>query len=168
MNDPVRRIVERFELIPHPEGGYFKEVYRSDLTITHPGVPGPHDATRRAGTLIYFLLQDREFSAWHRVRWTDEVWHIYAGGPLELHVIDADGRYERRLLTTELLEGEPTSVIPAGCWQAARLVHGTGWALGGCSVAPGFDFADFEMPAGAELKRRFPSHEGIIDELTRS
>lgn len=168
MNDTVRRIVERFGLVPHPEGGYFKEVYRSGLSVTHPGIPEPHDAARSAGTLIYFLLQDREFSAWHRVRWTDEIWHIYAGGPLELHLIDSAGRYERRTLTTDLLESEPTTVVPAGCWQAARLVSGAGWALGGCTVSPGFEFADFQMPSAEELKRQFPAHGTIIDELTRT
>ncbi len=168
MNDPVKRIVERFGLVPHPEGGYFKEIYRSELTVTHPGVPDSGRKTRPAGTLIYFLLQGSEFSAWHRVRWTDELWQIYAGEPLELHMIGADGGYERRILTTDLLEGEPTAVVPAGCWQAARLSRGTGWALGGCAVSPGFDFADFEMPGADELKRRFPRHEAIIDELTRT
>lgn len=168
MNDQVKRIVERFGLVPHPEGGYFKEVYRSAQRIEHPGVPAPHDAARPAGTLIYFLLQGREFSAWHRVRWSDEIWHLYAGGPLELHTIDADGRYARRVLTTDLAAGEPAAVVPGGSWQAARLTEGSGWALGGCTVSPGFDFADFEMPGAAELKRAFPAHADVIDELTRS
>lgn len=167
MEDPVKRIVERFELVPHPEGGYFKEVYRSPVTVTHPNVPDG-DPARPAGTLIYFLLRDAEFSAWHRVRWTDEIWHLYAGGPLELHVIDAEGRYEQRRLTSDVLEGDPVTVIPAGAWQAARLEAGSGWALGGCTVAPGFDFADFEMPGAAELKALFPDHAAIIDTLTRT
>lgn len=167
-NDPVKRIVERFGLVPHPEGGYFREVYRSGLAVAHPGVPEGHDRTRPAGTLIYFLLQGREFSAWHRVRWTDEVWHLYAGGPLELHVIDPSGQHERRALTTDVSAGEPTSIVPAGAWQAARLGNGASWALGGCTVSPGFDFADFEMPRAAELERLFPGLSSIIGELTRT
>lgn len=168
MNDEVQRIVEKFGLEPHPEGGYFKEVWRSPLGVEHPGVPASHDNRRPAGTLIYFLLQGSEFSAWHRVRWSDEIWHHYAGDPLELHVIDATGRYSRRLLTSDLTIGEPTTVIPAGCWQAARLTPTARWALGGCTVAPGFDFADFEMPGAAELKQRFPEHAAILDALTRT
>src|SRR5690606_21719735 len=122
----------RLELVPHPEGGYFREVYRSAAMVEHPGVPPERTARRRAGTLIYFLLADAEFSAFHRVRWTDELWHAYAGGALELHLIHADGRYERRLLTGDLERGEPTTVVPAGCWQAARVEGGRGYALGGC------------------------------------
>lgn len=167
VNDPVQRIVERFALVPHPEGGYFKEVYRAALTVAHPGIPAALDGARPTGTLIYFLLERGDFSAWHRVRWTDEIWHLYAGGPLELNVIDATGAHSRRLLTTDLLVGEPTALVPAGCWQAARLGPGVDWAFGGCTVAPGFEFADFEMPRAAELKRQHPKLEAIIDELTR-
>jgi len=167
MDDAVKRIVERFALVPHPEGGYFREVYRSTLELRHTGIPPGHDTGRAAGTLIYFLLSGRDFSAFHRVRWSDEIWHLYAGGPLELCLIDADGGLERRLLTTDLMQGEPTTMIPAGTWQSARLAAGTTWALGGCSVAPGFDYDDFEMPSADELLASYPEHEATIRELTR-
>jgi len=167
MDDPVKRIVERFALEPHPEGGYFREVYRSGIEIRHPAIPPGHEAARRTGTLIYFLLSGQDFSAFHRVRWSDEIWHLYAGGPLELHVIDDRGDYERRLVTTDLEQGEPTTVIPGGHWQAARLASGAGWAFGGCTVAPGFEFADFEMPPRAALAADFPAHAEIIRALTR-
>jgi uncharacterized protein len=168
MDETARRIVDRFALIPHPEGGHFREVYRSALPCRHPGVPDGVDNARCAGTLIYFLLTGTEFSAFHRVRWSDEIWHLYAGGPLELHQIDADGRYAQTLLTTALDRGEPTHLVPAGTWQAARLAPGTPWAFGGCTVAPGFEFADFEMPPRADLATAFPHHSAVIDELTRS
>lgn len=167
MDDAVRRIVERFELVPHPEGGYFREVYRSTLELTHPGIPGGADAGRAAGTLIYFLLSGSDFSAFHRVRFSDEIWHLYAGGPLELFVIDARGRLEQRLLTGDLSQGEPTTMIPAGHWQSARLAPGACWALGGCTVSPGFQYEDFEMPPAAELLARYPEHEATIRALTR-
>jgi len=163
----VRKIVERFELRPHPEGGYFREVFRSDVTLEHPGVDAGRGARRSGSTLIYFLLADGDFSAFHRVRWSDEVWHLYAGGPLELHTIDAARRYEKHMLTNDLASGEPACVVRAGCWQAARLAPGSSWAFTGCTVAPGFDFADFEMPPGDELAAAFPAHERIIRELTR-
>ena len=133
MDDAVKRIVERFELVPHPEGGFFREVYRSTMMLDHPGVPRGFAPERSAGTLIYFLLSGSDFSAFHRVRWSDEIWHLYAGGPLEIFVIDSDGHLERRLLTTDLMRGEPTTLIPAGAWQSARLADGAGWALGGAS-----------------------------------
>jgi uncharacterized protein len=167
MDDAVRRIVERFELVPHPEGGYFREVYRSATKLEHPGIPPGTPAARTAGTLIYFLLSGNDFSAFHRVRFSDEIWHLYAGGPLELHLIDRDGRLERRVLTTDVLRGEPTCTVPAGTWQSARLVDGASYALGGCSVAPGFDFDDFEMPPAADLLEWFPRHAAIIRALTR-
>jgi hypothetical protein len=167
MDDAVKRIVERFRLEPHPEGGYFREVYRSSMNIEHPGMPAGNRAPRSAGTLIYFLLSGQDFSAFHRVRFSDEVWHLYAGGPLEIFAIDKGGKLERRELTTDLSRGEPTTMIPAGTWQSARLVPGTAWALGGCTVAPGFDYDDFEMPPGDSLVSRFPEHEATIRMLTR-
>jgi predicted cupin superfamily sugar epimerase len=167
VQETVRKIVERFELMPHPEGGYFREIFRSQLTFEHPSVERERGALRCGGTLIYFLLADRDFSAFHRVRSSDEIWHLYAGGPLELHTIDAARRYERRVLTTDLEHGEPAAVVPAGCWQAARLAPGSDWAFSGCTVAPGFEFADFEMPPASQLIAAYPAHERIIRELTR-
>ena len=167
MDDAVRRIVERFELVPHPEGGYFREVYRSATKLHHPGIPPGSPAERTAGTLIYFLLSGQDFSAFHRVRFSDEIWHLYAGGPLELQLIDAAGQLKRRRLTSDFLEGEPTTMVPAGTWQSARLADGATYALGGCSVAPGFDYEDFEMPSAAELVERFPRHAATIQRLTR-
>lgn len=167
MDDAVRRIVERFELVPHPEGGYYREVYRSTLTLDHPGVPPGFKRERAAATLIYFLLSGTDFSAFHRVRFSDEVWHLYAGGPLEIFVIDDGGHLDRRVLTTDVTRGEPISMIRAGSWQSARLADGADWALGGCSVAPGFDYQDFEMPPASELLERYPDHESTIRQLTR-
>jgi uncharacterized protein len=167
MQDTVRDIVDRFELIPHPEGGYFREVYRSGLAFNHPAIDPARGARRCGSTLIYFLLANDDFSAFHRLHWTDEIWHLYAGGPLELHTIDTSQRYAKQLLTGDLTRGEPASVVPAGCWQAARLAPGSAWAFCGCTVAPGFEFADFEMPRAAELAAAFPAHERIIRELTK-
>jgi uncharacterized protein len=167
MQEAVRKIVERFELVPHPEGGYFREVFRSDLAFDHPGLDPKRGTRRRASTLIYFLLAERDFSAFHRVLASDEVWHLYGGGPLELHVIDSSRRYTKRVLSGDLASGEPACVVPAGCWQAARPAPGTAWAFTGCTVAPGFDFADFEMPPREQLAASFPEHAPIIRELTR-
>ncbi|HLF10418.1 MAG TPA: cupin domain-containing protein [Gammaproteobacteria bacterium] len=167
MLEAVKRIVERFELEPHPEGGFYREVYRSSVLIDHPGINGTRAAKRCGGTFIYFLLAEQQFSAFHRLRWTDEIWHLYAGGPLELHTIDEADRYAKHVLTNDLERGEPTSVVAAGCWQAARLAPGGAWAFCGCTVAPGFEFADFQMPPARDLVDAHPAHEGIIRELTR-
>lgn len=167
MDETAKRIVERFGLIPHPEGGHFREVYRASLRAAHPGIPAGIGNDRCAGTLIYFLLAGAEFSAFHRVRWSDEIWHLYAGGPLELHTIGSRDDYTKRLLTADFSTGEPTAAVPAGALQAARLAPGAAWAFGGCTVAPGFDFADFDMPERAELVAAHPRRAAIIRELTR-
>ena len=168
MDPAARRIVERFNLEPHPEGGYFREVYRSTLRVPHPGIPAGHEVERRTGTLIYFLLEGESFSAFHRVRWSDELWHLYSGGPIELNVIDPAGTHSRHVLSSDFGAGEPTAVIPAGHWQAAALGGDTTWAFGGCTVSPGFEFADFEMPPAETLIAEFPQHEGLIRTFTRT
>jgi hypothetical protein len=166
MQDAVLRLIERFRLEPHPEGGYFREVHRSSITLEHPDVDSG-DATRSGGTLIYFLLAAEQFSAFHRVRSSDEIWHLYAGGPLEVHTIDGSDSYAEHVLTTDITRGEPIAIVPAGSWQAARLAPGAAWAFTGCTVAPGFDFADFEMPPARTLIDAHPAHEAIIRALTR-
>lgn len=125
-------------LHPHPEGGFFRETFRD---------PGPPEG-RGASTAIYYLLRDGEVSAWHRVHDAAEVWHHYAGAPIDL-TLSLDGRSVEALrLGSDLAAGErPQAVVPAGAWQTARAVGG--WTLVGCTVAPGFEFAAFEMaPAG--------------------
>lgn len=167
MQDTIEDIARRFDLRPHPEGGFYRETWRASLGVHHPRVSTGHDARRCAGTAIYFLLPAGDFSAFHRVVCSDEMWHLYAGDALELHMIHLDGRHEMRLLTTDLQRGEPTSLVQAGCWQAARLAAGGNYAFGGCTVAPGFEFADFEMPEARRLIAQFPQHAELIDALTR-
>ena len=164
MRAGARAVVEALGLVPHPEGGHYAETFRSMLGVTS----SVHPDERRASTAIYFLLATGEFSAFHRVR-SDEVWHHYAGDVLELHSIDARGAHERRLLGVDLVWGErPQIVIPAGVWQAARPLPGSaGYVLVGCTVAPGFEFADFEMPERAALQREFPEHRALIQSLSR-
>jgi predicted cupin superfamily sugar epimerase len=155
-------LVRELGLLPHPEGGFFRETFRAEalpFALSGRGV-------RSASTAIYFLLSGAEFSAFHRVR-SDEVWHHYAGDALELHSLDPARGHERVVLGSRIAEGErPQHVILAGQYQAARLTS-PGYALCGCTVAPGFDFADFEMPPRAELTRLFPNEQTLIAALTR-
>jgi uncharacterized protein len=134
----AEEVVELLGLQPHPEGGFYQETFRA---------PAP-DGARAASTAIYYLLRAGDVSAWHRVVDADEVWHHYAGAPLEL-ILSPDGRERTSLrLGSDLSAGErPQAVVPAGVWQAARPLGG--WVLVGCTVAPGFGFSSFEMaPAG--------------------
>jgi predicted cupin superfamily sugar epimerase len=156
-------VIRLLDLKPHPEGGHFSEVFRAAQPVTSAA----HDGPRSASTAIYFLLRSGEFSALHRVR-SDEVWHHYAGDPLELHAFDQDGH---RLceLGRDLARGQrPFAVIPANVWQAARVagaVHG--FALCGCTVAPGFDFADFELPSRAQMLEHLALYPELVMALTR-
>ncbi len=154
-------VITALGLAPHPEGGFFREMFRAQT-----GVDAPFGARRAASTAIYFLLRAGDFSAFHAVR-SDEVWHHYLGASLELHTIDPSGRHERVELGPELLHGErPQWVVPAGTLQAARII-GEGFGLYGCTVAPGFDFADFSMPPRAELVTDFPALADVIESFTR-
>lgn len=154
-------LIRELGLAPHPEGGFFRETYRAaSLPFALPD-----RGARSASTAIYFLLAGADFSAFHRVR-SDEVWHHYAGAPLELHTLEASGP-KVVVLGSNVERGErPQHVVPAGVLQAAR-VHGAGYSLMGCTVAPGFDFADFEMPSRSALLELYPAATGIIRALTR-
>ena len=139
-------------LQPHPEGGFFREVFRSASAVW----PKDERPPRAALTAIYYLLPEGQISRWHRVR-SDEAWHLYEGGPLEILVADADlTSVERRRLGSAGVDTGPLTVVSAGSWQAARPLGS--YALAGCTVAPGFDYADFRLlrddPAAVEALAR--------------
>ena len=160
--------IEKLNLTPHPEGGYFRQTYRSNLIIKKEDLPPNFTGPRSASTAIYFLLDGENFSAFHRIR-SDELWHFYAGDSLEIHVIDPDGTYSRLLLGNNPDAGQSfQAVVKAGCWFASRVQNPKSFALVGCTVAPGFDFEDFELAKRAELIRLFPQHKSLIEILTRS
>lgn len=151
-------IIVALGLVPHPEGGHYREVHRSTLSLGKlPGYPGE----RVASTAIYFLLRAGEFSAFHRVR-SEEVWIHLDGAPLELSIITNEA--EVITLSGKSI-GPYLCVVPPGGLQAAQ---STGeWSLAICIVAPGFDFADFEMPAREELLAAHPGHADLIHRFTR-
>ena len=159
--------IERLALVPHPEGGYFRETYRAAESIPKDGLPARFDAPRALSTAIYFLLTADEFAALHRLR-SDEVWHFYVGSPLELVTIDPEGRLAVVTLGADPERGEILqAVVPAGLWLGAALAGGGSFALVGCTVAPGFDFNDFELGKRAALLRRYPQHRVLVERLTR-
>lgn len=161
--------IEHLDLRPHPEGGYFRETYRAVETIAGPALPDRFDGSRAFATAVYFLLTSDAFSAFHRIR-SDEIWHFYAGDAVTIAVVDAAGTGR---LTTESLGRDPARgespqvVVPAGAWFGAEVVSGGRFALVGCTVAPGFDFADFELGDRARLLEAYPQHRGVIERLTR-
>ena len=158
--------VAALSLLPHPEGGYFKETYRSTDTIPKGVFSDRFAGPRNVSTGIYYLLEKGHFSAFHRIR-SDEMWHFYAGGALDLHMLDAQGHHMVRI-GRDVTQGEKLQfVVPAGTWFAATPAHGSAFSLLGCTVSPGFDFADFEMAGARELRQQYPRHADIVDLFTR-
>lgn len=159
--------IDRLSLSPHPEGGYYRVTYQSTLTIVQDALPSVFHGNRSASTAIYFLLAEKDFSAFHRIA-SDELWHFYAGSALIVYVIDPQGNYSELHLGDGFEAGEVfQAVVKAGCWFASRLKNPAGFALVGCTVAPGFAFADFEMAKRSELVGIYPEHRTLIGELTR-
>jgi uncharacterized protein len=159
----ARYWIEKLQLEAHPEGGYFRQTYRSDVMIAREALPAGFAGARAASTAIYFLLEGKNFSAFHRLR-SDEVWHFYAGDPLVVHVISPEGSYSSILLGCELEAGQVLqAVVLAGCWFASHVADWSSFAVVGCTVAPGFDFEDFEMGKREELVAKYPQHRVLIE-----
>ncbi len=159
--------VEKYQMQPHPEGGYFVETYRAAEQIPNAALPDRFDGSRAFSTAIYFLLEGHHFSALHRIQ-ADEVWHFYAGDSLEVFVIQpSSGALEVIRLGPDPEAGEMfQAVVPAGAWFGSRPVAGAAYSLVGCTVAPGFDFADFELAERAVLLAAFPQHRVVVERLT--
>lgn len=158
-------VIDQLKLVRHPEGGWYRETYRASLCLAPPALPLHFSGERAASTAIYFLLERGEVSALHRIK-SDELWHFHAGSTLTLHCIDPAGDYRCRRLGSDLAAGETfQAVVPAGCWFGAEVTGSGPYALVGCTVAPGFDFADFELGEPLALCRQFPQHARLIDRL---
>jgi predicted cupin superfamily sugar epimerase len=159
--------IDRLGLISHPEGGFYKETYRSEGVIPKEALPDIFNGNRCYATAIYFLLRTGEFSAFHRIA-SDETWHFYAGQALVVAEITLDGRLHKTELGAELGTGQLLQyTVKAGNWFGSYTTAANSFSLVGCTVAPGFDFEDFEMPSRGELLKLFPQHEEVIVALTR-
>jgi predicted cupin superfamily sugar epimerase len=160
----AQSIIERLGLEPHPERGYYRETYRASCSVRSTQHGGP----RAASTAIYFLVTAREpVTFLHRLV-SDEVFHLYDGGPLEILRLFPDGGWDVAALGMNLDAGErPQVVIPAGTWFGTALRAGAPHCLVGCTVAPGFDFADFELAGGPELEARYPDAADRIRRMSR-
>lgn len=164
MEIPLQDLVDQLDLLPHPEGGYYKESYRSKLAHLPPSELNIAEP-RNISTAIYFLLTKGNFSAFHRIK-QDELWHHYLGDAIAVHTISPEGKYAKLLLGKNFTIGEfPQHLVKGGTWFASESLGE--YSLAGCTVAPGFDFADFEMPDQADLLKLFPKHEDVIRRLTR-
>jgi hypothetical protein len=162
--DRARELIERLGLIPHPERGFYVETYRAPLALAAL----PHGGPRAASTAIYFLVTREQPTTYlHRLK-SDELFHLYEGGPMDVLLLAAEGAGEVWRLGLDVAAGErPQLVIPAGTWFAVELTPAASHCLFGCTVAPGFDFADFELAEGPELATRYPDHAARIARMSR-
>jgi len=153
---PSEILIKKLGLKKHPEGGFFKETYRSSEAISQQALPSRYKGARCFSTAIYFLLPQDSISRLHRIA-SDEVWHFYLGGPLELLQISPDGRMEKVILGQDISAGQRLQhVVPAGCWFGARPAIDSAYSFVGCTVAPGFDYSDFELANPEDLSRKYP------------
>src|ERR1700754_3663390 len=167
MRPDVSYWIQQLQLTAHVEGGAFRETYRSELTIPRQSLPLFFQGDRNASTSIYFLLAKGQFSAFHRIA-SDESWHFYFGDSLLIYEITHNGQLLTHRLGPNLEKGESfQTVVRAGNWFASVPAPGSEYALVGCTVAPGFDFADFELADRATLARQYPEHAELINQLTR-
>ncbi len=163
----VEAYVQMLQLEPHPEGGFYKRTYESELLLRADALPENFTGDRHASTAIYFLLGGTDFSAFHRIK-SDELWHFYDGGGLHIYVIHPNGEGEVLKLGNDLQKGYSfQQVVKAGCWFASKPVAENSFSLVGCTVAPGFAFADFEMAEKEEMLKAYPQHQEWIEQLCR-
>ena len=158
------KLIAELGLIPHPERGFYRETYRAPAAVHSES----HGGTRSASTAIYFLVTaDQPSTFLHRLI-SDEVFHLYDGGPLEILRLFPDGKWDVAVLGMNLAAGErPQIVVPAGTWFGTELRAGASHCLVGCTVAPGFEFGDFELAQGPELEARYPTAANRIKRMSR-
>jgi hypothetical protein len=166
MENKAKEYITTLNLLTHPEGGYFREIYKSEDTFQLASLPRYHNGARSYCTLIYYLLEEKQKSNFHILK-SDEIWHHLDGSTIELHMIDRNGEYNKISLGKDLSSGCVLQfVIPRDTWFAAGLQDAGSFVLVGCTVVPGFEFEDFKLANRDELLTLFPSHKFIIEKFT--
>ncbi len=164
----VQYYISKLGLIPHPEGGYYTEFYRSEETFIKKYLPVRYSGNRNFSTSIYFLLSEKNVSNFHRLQ-SDELWHFYNGSGLIIYVLNDVQGLTKIYLGNDLESNENFQVvIKAGDWFAAEVKDKCSYTLLGCTVAPGFDFSDFEMAKRDTLLNKFVEHKDLIMQFTSS
>jgi hypothetical protein len=167
MNEKARYYIDKLKLQKHPEGGYFNEIYRSDEIFTASVLPKRYDGDRAFSTSIYFLLEGKDISAFHKLQ-SDEIWHFYDGCPVKVYIITPQRTLEERILGFNLDNKESLqTVIHMHSWFGAELMDKTSFSLIGCTVSPGFDFRDFEIGKREHLLEEYPEFSSTILRLTK-
>ena len=165
MHQKAKQYINQLQLVKHPEGGYFREVYRSGEFILPEHLPARYKSSRNFSTSIYFLLEGKQFSAFHLLQ-SDELWHFYDGCPVILYIINQKGDLTIKKLGKKK-DCELQIAIEKQNWFAAEIEDKKSFAIFGCTVSPGFDFKDFKLGSRNQLIERFPQHKQLIHKLTR-
>ena len=163
----VKYYIEKLGLKEHPEGGYFKEIYRSDEITKKENLPARFNGNRNFSTSIYFLLDEENISSFHKLN-SDEIWHFYDGSAIKICTLKNNGELSVNVLGKNLDDGESLQVmIKKNSWFCVEVVNKESFGLVGCTVAPGFDFEDFTLAERDELIQKFPVHEKLIKRFTK-
>lgn len=159
--------IKQLKLEPHPEGGYYRQTYKSAQYVTRAALPERFGGDRPISTAIFYLLQKGDFSSFHKIK-SDECWHFYLGGTLYIHILKNNGEHLLEKLGTGIRNGEKLQyIVPAETWFAAEPAPGAAFTLTGCTVAPGFDFIDLDMGKKSYLLSVYPQHAEVIERLCR-
>lgn len=163
----IDQLIQQYKLQAHPEGGWYYQTYKSNEQVAVSALPIRFGGGRAFSTAIYFLLEQGNFSAFHRIK-SDECWHFYAGDALHIYIIQQNGELKIISLGNDLQKGQAFQyVVPANCWFASRPAPGSEYCFVGCTVSPGFEFEDFELANADTLSNEYPQHAIIIKELCR-
>lgn len=166
MNNTAEKWIKSLKLIPHPEGGYYRETYRSEESCSVKNLPPGYSGDRNFSTAIFYLLEKNQISKFHRLK-SDEIFHFYDGDGMIFRIINNAGNLTERKLGINYKEGQiPQILMKAGEWFGAELINPGTYCLAGCTVSPGFHFDDFELGDRDELLEMFPQHSKIIKQLT--
>jgi predicted cupin superfamily sugar epimerase len=158
-------LIDFYQLEPHPEGGFYKRTYTAKTLLDKESLGAVFEGNRVISSAIYYLLTEGTFSAFHRIK-SDELWHFYHGVALNIHVLYPNGKYELRKLGSSISNGESFQLtIEAGCWFASVPDNPDGFSFVGCTVSPGFDFADFELAKYESLAQLYPDQAELISSL---
>ncbi len=163
----IESLIEYYKMVPHPEGGYYKETYCSKDKIPVSALPIGFSEDRVLSTAILFLLPKDHFSGFHRIK-SDECWHFYQGQTLLVYVLHLNGALEIIKLGNNAANGEVyQAIVPANCWFASEPATDSDYCFVGCTVSPGFNFNDFELASATALSKEFPEHSILINRLCR-
>jgi len=163
----VEEIIRSLNLMKHPEGGYYREIYRSNEFIPVEVLENRKNTKkpyRNISTSIYYLLVNSDVSLFHRIK-SDEIWHFYQGSPLLLHILDEEKQEYRNITLGKDLVFQV--VVPKNVWFSAEILDKSSYSLIGCTVSPGFEFEDFEIAKSQDLISKFPQWENLIKKFTK-